>query len=149
MTAFLDRPGGSGKEGNPGAASKLRSTLKNGIYYVSSFMSEKKIFTYQEAKQLIPYVWKVTHDAFQQINGITEELRAPSADDHRTELEERYEMIVSSWAEQMKKLGCEIKGLWLVDFDNGKGYYCWKYPEKALDHYHTYEDGFTGRMRIN
>ncbi|MFI5173661.1 MAG: DUF2203 family protein [Terriglobia bacterium] len=113
-------------------------------------MSEKKIFTYQEAKQLIPYVWKVTDNAFQQINGVTEELRtAGAAGEHRTELEERYEIIVTTWAEQMKKLGCEIKGLWLVDFDNGKGYYCWKYPEKALDHYHTYEEGFSGRMKIN
>jgi hypothetical protein len=113
-------------------------------------MSEKKIFTYQEARQLIPYVWKVTDNAFQQINGITEELRvASAADEHRAALEERYEIVVTTWAEQMKKLGCEIKGLWLVDFDNGKGYYCWKYPEKALDHYHTYEEGFSGRMRIN
>ena len=37
--------------------------------------------------------------------------------------------IVEAWAEAVRALGLEVKGLWLVDFDNGEGYYCWKYPE--------------------
>jgi hypothetical protein len=45
--------------------------------------------------------------------------------------------------------GLEIKGLWLVDFDNGSGCYCWRYPETGLDYFHTYEEGFRGRMRIH
>ena len=45
-------------------------------------------------------------------------------------------------------LGLDIKGLWLVDFDNGSGYYCWKHPEVSLDYYHTYVVGFGGRVRI-
>ena len=45
-------------------------------------------------------------------------------------------------------MGLEVKGLWLVDFDNGEGYYCWKYPESVVCHYHGYEDGFAGRMKI-
>ena len=35
-----------------------------------------------------------------------------------------------------------------VDFDSGEGYYCWRYPEAAVQHYHGYEDGFAGRMKI-
>ena len=31
--------------------------------------------------------------------------------------------------------GLEVKGLWLVDFDNGSGYYCWQYPEEGLQFY--------------
>jgi len=38
--------------------------------------------------------------------------------------------------------------LWLVDFDNGEGYYCWSYPEPAITHYHGYDDGFAGRISI-
>jgi len=113
-------------------------------------MSDKKIFTYHEAKQLIPHIYQMTHVAYQRISAITEELRSSSlANQRRDELEEEFEATVVSWAEQLENLGCVIKALWLVDFDNGKGYYCWKYPEKALDHYHTYEEGFSGRMRIN
>lgn len=113
-------------------------------------MSEKKIFTYHEAKELIPHVREVTHQAFLQAEGVAKELRSAwLADDRRSELEEQYQNIVVQWIEELEKLGCEIKGLWLVDFDNGKGYYCWKYPEKSLDHFHTYEEGFSGRMKIN
>jgi hypothetical protein len=46
------------------------------------------------------------------------------------------------------EMGIEVKGLWLIDFDNGSGYYCWRYPEESLQFYHSYEDGFRGRMRI-
>ena len=48
----------------------------------------------------------------------------------------------------MRSLGLEIKGLWLVDFDSGAGYYCWKYPEPAIDHFHGYEEGFAGRLPL-
>jgi hypothetical protein len=42
-----------------------------------------------------------------------------------------------------------VKGLWLVDFDNGSGYYCWRYPELRLEYYHSYDGGFGSRMRIH
>ena len=48
---------------------------------------------------------------------------------------------------EMEALGADVKGLWLVDFDNGSGYYCWQYPEDGLDHFHSYEEGFAGRIR--
>ncbi len=64
------------------------------------------------------------------------------------ERREQAQSIVNAWAKEMNGLGLEIKGLWLVDFDNGSGYYCWKHPEPSLDYYHTYEEGFGGRIRI-
>jgi hypothetical protein len=48
----------------------------------------------------------------------------------------------------MEALGAEVKGVWLVDFDNGSGYYCWRWPETTVDHFHSYEEGFGGRSRI-
>ena len=36
-----------------------------------------------------------------------------------------------------------------VDWDSGDGYYCWRYPEASLSFYHSYEDGFKGRVPIN
>jgi hypothetical protein len=56
--------------------------------------------------------------------------------------------VVNGWAEEVQSLGLEAKGLWLVDFDNGQGYYCWCYPEETVRHYHGYEEGFRGRMPI-
>jgi hypothetical protein len=56
--------------------------------------------------------------------------------------------VVNEWAEGVRALGVEVKGIWLVDFDNGSGYYCWRWPEPSLQYYHSYEEGFAGRMRI-
>ncbi|HVP30542.1 MAG TPA: DUF2203 family protein [Myxococcota bacterium] len=56
--------------------------------------------------------------------------------------------IVSRWAREMEALGLEVKGLWLVDFDNGNGYFCWKWPEPELAYFHGYDEGFAGRSRI-
>ena len=49
---------------------------------------------------------------------------------------------MDGWAGEVQSLGLEAKGLWLVDFDNGEGYYCWCYPEETVAHYHGYADGF-------
>lgn len=62
--------------------------------------------------------------------------------------EARINEVVRRWAEAIAQRGLEVKGLWLVDFDNGSGYYCWRYPEERLMYYHSYEEGFGGRLRI-
>ena len=67
----------------------------------------------------------------------------------REEYEAAYQEIVQSWVDEVTSLGCEVKRLWLVDWDNGGGYYCWRYPEESLGFFHTYEDGFQGRIPIN
>ena len=63
--------------------------------------------------------------------------------------EEAQQLVVMEWAESILNLGVEVKGLWLVDFDNGEGYYCWCYPEETITHYHGYQEGFAGRMKIH
>jgi hypothetical protein len=104
--------------------------------------AERTLFSYDQAVALLPEVRRLTEAAILQV----EKIHAESDDQ---EAEERIRAIVSGWADAMAVRGLEIKGLWLVDFDNGSGYYCWRYPETALDYFHTYEEGFRGRMRIH
>ena len=59
-----------------------------------------------------------------------------------------YQAVVGAWADSLSSLGLEVKGLWLVDFDSGGGYYCWSWPEPSLQYYHGYEDGFRGRVKL-
>ncbi len=66
----------------------------------------------------------------------------------RQAIDARIRVAVSRWLRSMEALGLEIKGLWLVDFDNGSGYYCWRWPEEDLAYFHGYEEGFDGRVRI-
>ena len=60
-----------------------------------------------------------------------------------------YQEIVNQWAQRVTALGCEVKGAWLVDWDNGDGYFCWRYPEETISHHHGYDEGFAGRVAIH
>ena len=105
-------------------------------------VSASKVFTYEEARALLPEVRRRTEAARQA----AEALRPGREGSGSTP---RVEAVLDEWARSLLSLGVEIKGLWLVDFDNGSGYYCWQYPEPGLDYFHSYADGFAGRVRIH
>ena len=98
--------------------------------------SQRKSFTFDEAKALLPRVRELTEEAASRYGQLTGDMEI-----------ERHD-LVSRWAKELTSLGLEIKGLWLVDFDSGAGYYCWKYPEKDLSHFHSYDEGFAGRVPL-
>jgi len=106
----------------------------------------RKVFSYDEAVALMPQVRRLTEDAYRRVAALGARFtpRGPQPEAAGDQADE----IVRGWAEALVRLGLEIKGLWLVDFDNGAGYYCWRYPEPALQYFHSYEDGFGGRIRI-
>jgi hypothetical protein len=100
----------------------------------------EKIFSYDEAVALLPEVKRLTRAAVAEVEALQ---GAPG------EISEDAAAVVARWGETLRSRGAVVKGLWLVDFDNGSGYYCWCYPEDRLEYYHTYEAGFQGRMRIH
>ncbi|HMC20605.1 MAG TPA: DUF2203 family protein, partial [Thermoanaerobaculia bacterium] len=83
----------------------------------------KKIFSYEEAAALLPEVQRLTADAVQEVEALANDAPRDEA-----------QQIVGRWAESVMKMGIEVKGLWLIDFDNGSGYYCWQYPEESLQY---------------
>ncbi|MFY9269229.1 MAG: DUF2203 domain-containing protein [Candidatus Manganitrophaceae bacterium] len=109
----------------------------------------KKTFTYEQALSLFPLVQKMTTEAVQEVNVLGAQIYALRDDE---ETKKRYEkkqaLIVNRWVQKIEALGCDVKGLWLVDFDNGEGYYCWQYPEANLDYFHGYAEGFSGRAKL-
>ncbi len=110
----------------------------------------KRIFSYDEAVNTFPLVRDLTAAAVRQIEALTRSVASrDELDTRRDELEEARERIVRAWAQQVSSLGCEVKGVWLVDWDSGDGYYCWRFPEQALSFFHTYDEGFAGRIPIN
>jgi hypothetical protein len=99
----------------------------------------KRTFTFEEAKKLLPAVRERTRRALAKIEALQE---------NGVEGGPEAKGILVAWAREMEELGIEVKGPWLVDFDSGDGYWCWRWPEETLDYYHGYEEGFSGRVRI-
>lgn len=96
----------------------------------------KKIFSYEEAAALLPDVQRLTGAAVERVDSLNE-----AAVDE-------YQNVVEEWAAGVMNLGIEVKGLWLIDFDNGSGYYCWRWPEPSLQFFHGYDEGFGGRVML-
>src|SRR5687767_13083168 len=110
---------------------------------------DRPIFSLQQARDLLPQIKHLTADAVRRAESLASQLKGLGEDDptHRM-LVDALRDVVNGWADEVRALGLEAKGMWLVDFDNGEGYYCWSYPEETVAHFHGYEDGFAGRMRI-
>ena len=115
-----------------------RAVSSSGTDLASAPLREKKIFTLAQAREALPRVRQITSDAIARYESLGED---PEREEERQEL-------VREWVARLTELGVEIKGLWLVDFDSGAGYYCWKYPEQSLDFFHGYEEGFAGRLPL-
>jgi hypothetical protein len=112
--------------------------------------SAKRIFTYDEALATFPAVRDLTSAAVRQVEALTNGFGSrEEMGSRRDELQEARERIVHAWAREVSAIGCEVKGIWLVDWDSGDGYYCWRFPEQAIGFFHAYDEGFAGRLPIN
>jgi hypothetical protein len=116
---------------------------------MSASKTERRTFSLDDAVRLLPSVKLVTAEAVREAESIAGALRAHGESDPRRQaLSDELSAVVRRWASRIEELQLEAKGLWLVDFDNGEGYYCWQYPEDAITHFHGYDEGFAGRMKI-
>lgn len=110
---------------------------------------DPRIFTLSEAEALFPLVRRITQAAYNELEPVRRNLEAmiPTNPLIR-EVERQYETVVKRWVAKMERLGLVVKGLWLVDFDTGDGYLCWKFPELRLGYYHGYHEGYSGRRPL-
>lgn len=111
----------------------------------------QQIFTVEQSRSLIGLVFKITKEAAALADPILSELdRLSRLGDTETAkvLEEDLNKIIVRWHEKIRRLGAHPQGLWLVDFDCGRGFLCWKYPEPDIMYWHEYDGGFTNRKPI-
>ncbi len=108
-----------------------------------------RLFSLSQAQQLLPAVQELTSETVTEFEAVSARLhQIDESHPEHAALMAQLDGLVDAWATQLRELQLEVKGLWLVDFDNGEGYYCWAYPERTISHFHGYEDGFAGRMKI-
>lgn len=115
---------------------------------MSGVETDSPVFTYEEALKTFPRVRELTAAAVKEMDDLFDRVSREELEEKRAEIERQAQEIYQTWARQMTEIGCEVKGLWLVDWDTGDGYYCWRWPEESLGHYHGYEEGFDGRVPV-
>ena len=126
------------------------SVMNNNQIAQIGSVDEPRVFALGEAQELFPLVRRITAEAHKELRPVKQRLRNMLSTDPRiVQVEKAYEVIVKRWVSKMERLGLVVKGLWLVDFDTGDGYLCWKYPELQINHYHDYNTGFSGRRVLS
>ena len=112
---------------------------------------DKRLFTRETAQELLPLIYHITQSAQKEVRVLAsrmESLKGMSGL-RAKEIEDEINTLIDRWQQKLIKLGARPKGLWLADFDDGKGYFCWKYPETEITFWHGYNDGFSGRIPLN
>lgn len=113
-------------------------------------INAKRRFSLGEASELLPVVRRITQETIKKAEELVSTFHGVEDSDlNRKSFETSLNGIVSRWGKKIIKLGATPKGLWLVDFDNGHGFFCWRFPETEIAHYHSYAEGFTGRKPLS
>ncbi len=107
-------------------------------------------FSLEEAEGMLPLIQKITKESLDQFLILEEKLKFSQSDPEKwNAVEQEINQLLNHWSEKILKLGCLPKGIWLVDFDNGEGFYCWRYGDDKIQFFHGYHEGFSGRVAIN
>jgi hypothetical protein len=111
---------------------------------------EPRAWSLATAREMVSEVRRLTAAAVEAVDALEARRGAIGRDDDAAgvALEQELARAVAGWVRAMEALGVEVKGRWLVDFDNGRGYYCWRWPEEQLEYFHGYDEGLAGRVRI-
>jgi hypothetical protein len=113
-------------------------------------LNSRGVFSLAEANSRIRIIHKFTRDVAKTVDQILAKLEAlgPNQPEVTRQLEMQVEQWIESWNAKVRKLGGLPKGLWLVDFDAGDGFFCWKFPEGEIKFWHDRSSGFTGRIPL-
>ncbi len=111
-------------------------------------IDQTRTFTLAQARELLPIVRRITSAAEEKVRGLGQRYSNVSQPDQKTELEQLIKACIAEWQGKMTRLGVTTKGLWLVDFDNGDGYWCWQHREADISFTHGYHEGFKQRRPL-
>lgn len=112
-------------------------------------LKRSRPFTLQEAQSLLPLVKRLTQEAVDQVEALKKRVEAIDPEPcHRPFYERQLSLIVERWSQKILKLGCQPRGLWVVVFDNGQGFYCWNYPDEDVEFFHVYQSDSGSRTPV-
>lgn len=131
----------------------LEESARSRTHFDVIGINRKSVFTLEEAETLFPIVYRLTKNYCERVRVLIQKIEHNAANKKDAEIAETLESeagrLISEWQTKVQKLGGLPNGQWVVDFDSGDGYYCWKYPERKIEFWHHYRDGFSKRIKIS
>lgn len=113
-------------------------------------INRRSVFTLEEVQQVLPIVFRITKSHSQKVDALIKRLETVAIGNEKLvhSIETQVNSLIQEWQSKIQRLGALPKGLWIADFDSGDGYFCWKFPERGIDYWHKYTDGFSRRIPI-
>ncbi|HPM41500.1 MAG TPA: DUF2203 family protein [bacterium] len=100
----------------------------------------RRTFTREDAERLLPVVRRITESAAARARSLNDELSfVPREEALHERLKGEIDLTVRRWAIKVSQLGCAPRGVWLVDFDSGNGWFSWRLGDEDLSHFHPCE----------
>jgi len=114
-------------------------------------INRREVFTLEEARELLPIIFRITKTYSTKVQSLIDRLEGLGNHNERlvSGLEDEVSQLIQEWQSKVQKLGALPKGLWIADFDSGDGYFCWKYPERSIEYWHRYSDGYSKRVSVS
>ncbi len=111
--------------------------------------SKSQVFTWEEASHLLPLVKKITQKNHFFVNSLIAQYESLKGTGQSTDhIELKINIAIKNWQTKIEKLGANARGLWIVDFFAGNGYYCWKFPEEQIKYWHKHSNEHCSRSRV-
>lgn len=99
----------------------------------------RRTFTKDEADSLLPVIRRITEAVASEVADLQEKLKfVPAGEPLYDRLYSSIELAMRRWAVKVSKLGCEPRGVWLVDFDAGDGWYTWRLGDEEVSFFHSH-----------
>lgn len=113
-------------------------------------INRREVFSLEDAQRILPVVRRITYEFSAKVELLIARLETLQLNQTETicALEKQVNELIQQWNDKIRKLGADPRGLWVVDFNNGGGFFCWKHPEADILYWHSYEDGYSGRKPL-
>lgn len=111
----------------------------------------KKVFSLEEARRIGKLLYHITKKKNQRVEQLLAQLqiKIDMGQGEFAQIEDQIDREIREWEGKVERLGGVPRGLWKADLDSGSGYYCWKFPETTVDHWHGYRDGNSKRVCLS
>jgi hypothetical protein len=136
-----------------------------GPHWVKGMMSDQKYFTVDQANRTLPLVSRIVGDIIHEYADWKDKVRqyemlvgaVSEETPDQVALRQRVEDLaarINGYIQELSSIGCLFKGFeeGLVDFlgrrDDRDVFWCWKFGEPRVQHWHEVDAGFAGRQPL-